>query len=75
MPITIKVTNMNNPIRSGVDVGSRKLFITPPPLDDGGEPILGAIKLLLERDNIYIYMKNILLYFSKRNKDNKLNCI
>jgi hypothetical protein len=66
MPITINVINMNNPIRNGVDVGSRKLFINPPPLDDGGEPILGAIKLLLERDNIYIYEEYITIFFQTK---------
>ena len=66
----INIININNPIRKGVEVGNLKLLIIPPPLEDG-ELILDVVKLLVERDNIYI-MKNILLYFSKRNKDNKL---
>jgi hypothetical protein len=65
MPIRINVININNPIRNGVDVGNLKLFIIPPPLDDG-KLILDVAKLLVDRDNIYIYEEYITIFFQTK---------
>jgi hypothetical protein len=65
MPIRINVININNPIRNGVDVGNLKLLIIPPPLDDG-ELILDVAKLLVDRDNIYIYEEYITIFFQTK---------